>query len=628
MHGGNTGQVLFVDLGSGKISPERLAPRVYREFLGGYGLGARVIFSRQPKGVDPLGPDNILGFVTGPLVGTPAITGCRFTVCGKSPLTGTWGDSNCGGYFGPALKMTGYDAVFFLGQSPQPVYLYLGPEGVALHAADDLWGQDTFATEDELRRRHGRGTQVAAIGPAGERKSLIAAIINDYGRAAGRSGLGAVMGSKNLKAVAARGTLAVPLADPEAASGLRRQYITAMGKNPRVRHFNKYGTIDHVASSAFSNDSPVRNWAWAGVDFPEATRISDDALLEYQYKKYGCWQCNIVCGGHFRVESGPYKTESAHKPEYETCAMFGNNLLNANPESLIKINDICNRYGVDTISAGATIAWAIECFEQGLLTTADSGGATLEWGDDRTIVALTEALARGEGFGRLGELLARGSAAAAAAVGRGSEQYAIHVGGQELPAHDPKYAPSWGTYYVGDATPGRHTQLGLVTYENGPGLPGLELPVQIERHAYAGKGEWAAKIQNIMHAAYCCGVCMFAVQRMEVQGWPQFLSAVAGEEFALDDFELIGKRVAALRGAFNLREGIAPKTHFSMPDRAAGRPPLSKGPLEGITIDLETLTAEYFAAQGWDSLGRPTESTLRDLGLDDVADEVYGPPGE
>jgi aldehyde:ferredoxin oxidoreductase len=244
----------------------------------------------------------------------------------------------------------------------------------------------------------------------------------------------------------------------------------------------------------------------------------------------------------------------------------------------------------------------------------------LRWGDHETIVKLTELMAAGEG---LGALLQMGSAAAAKVIGRESEQYAIHVGGQELPAHDPKYAPSWGTYYVGDATPGRHTQIGLVTYENGAGLPGLELPVKIERHTYAGKGEWAAKVQNIMHAAYCCGLCMFAVQRMNVHGWPEFLTAATGEEYTIEDFERIGRRVAALRGAFNMREGIAPGTHFRLPDRAKGVPPLDKGPLKDITIDLETLTREYFAAQGWDKDGRPTAQTLQDVGLADVAAAVY-----
>jgi aldehyde:ferredoxin oxidoreductase len=612
--------MLFVDLTTREMTVTQPDYDLYRDYLGGYGLGARVIFDRQPGGVDPLGPQNTLGFTTGPLVGTPAITGCRFTVCGKSPLTGTWGDSNCGGYFGPALKMAGFDAVFFSGIAAEPVYLLCDVQGPQLLPAGDLWGRDAFYTEDELRRRHGGETKVACIGPAGERLSPIAAIINDYGRAAGRSGMAAVMGSKKLKAVAALGAGDVPLADPAAAAALRRKYIKEMAASPRVKHFNKYGTIDHVASSAFSNDSPVRNWSMAGVDFPTATKISDDALLAYQFGKYACWRCNIACGGKFRVKDGPYKTDDAHKPEYETCAMFGNNMLNDNVESLIKINDICNRYGVDTISAGATIAWAIECFQEGLLTTADTAGLELRWGDHAAIVEATQALAEGVGFGAV---LQMGSAAAARAIGRGTERYAIHVGGQELPAHDPKYAPSWGTYYVTDATPGRHTQLGLVTYENGPGLPGLTLPVAIERHQYKGKGEWAAKVQNIMHAAYCCGLCMFAIQRMDVNGWPAFLAAATGDVLTLDDFERIGRRVAALRGAFNMREGIAPKTHFKLPDRARGVPPLTKGPLEDVTIDLETLTSEYFAAQGWDELGRPTEVTLRELGLADVAAALY-----
>ncbi len=621
MSGGNTGKVLFVDLTRKKITLEEPEPSLYEDFLGGYGLGARVIYSRTDAKINPLGPENMLGFTTGPLVGTPALTGCRFTVCGKSPLTGTWGDSNCGGYFGPALKMAGYDAVFFSGTASEPVYLWIDNGKAELRSAKDLWGLDTFATEDVLRARHGERVQVASIGPAGEKLSLIAAVMNDKGRAAGRSGLGAVMGSKKLKAVAVLGTEPVPLAREDEARKIRQQYLKELDRDD-IRHFRKYGTIDHVASSAMSNDSPVKNWKGVGVrDFPAADKISDDAILRYEIKKYACWQCPIACGGLYRVPGGPYAVEETHKPEYETCAMFGNNLLNDNLESIIKMNDLCNRYGLDTISTGATIGYALECYEAGLIDKKDTGGLELTWGNHAAIVTLTEMIAKREVFG---DVLADGVVRAVERIGADSARFAVHVGGQELPAHDPKYAPSWGLYYQVDATPGRHTQLGLVPYDLGRAYRGLELDRKVEKYVYEGKGELAASVQDLLHAFYCTGVCMFAVQRINVNAWPEFLTAVTGKEYDLESLRRIGARVAALRQAFNIREGVE-ISKIQLTGRALGDPPLDGGPLEGITLDMPTMVKGYYTARGWDPrTGYPTAQALRALGLEDIAKDLAG----
>jgi len=673
MYGGVTGRILFVDLTSSQITVEKPPESLYRDYLGGYGLGARILFSRLAPGVDPLGPDNILGFTTGPLVGTPAIAATRFTVVTKSPLTGTWGDSNSGGYFGPALKFAGFDAVFISGRAARPVYLLIRAGRASLHDAAHLWGKDTNETEDLLKEEWGKEAQVASIGPAGEKLALISAIIHDKGRAAGRSGVGAVMGSKNLKAVVvappslSAGTVTLtksgskngdplstdktssanlfpasgssshtssndsdannsamapnrsftpyPLADPGRANDLRQKYLKELNR-PDVQHFRKYGTIDHVASSAFSNDSPVKNWAGVGViDFPQATAISDDALLAYQEKKYACWRCPLACGGIFAVKTGPYKALEVHKPEYETCAMFGNNLLNDNVESLIKLNDLCNRLGLDTISAGGTLGWAFELYEKGLLTKADTDGLELNWGNHAAAVTLTEKMGRREGFG---DLLADGSRTAAQRLRRGLE-YAIQIQGQELPAHDPKYAPSWGLYYQVDATPGRHTQYGLVLHEVRKGYIGLDLGEPVERYRYQGKGRLAARVQNLLHALYSAGVCLFAIQRMDINAWPEFLAAVTGHVYSLADLEHIGARIAALRQAFNLREGLR-VTEFRLPGRAVGNPPLPGGPLAGIRLDMDTMVKDYYQAQGWDSAtGRPKPERLRELGLEDVA---------
>ena len=361
---GYMGKNLWVDLSSGSIRAEALDEDLARDFIGGYGVGARVLYEHLPPGIDALGPLNILGFVTGPMTGTPCIEGNRSIVVCKSPLTGGWGDSNCGGTFGMALKAAGFDGIYLSGVAEQPVYLLIADGQAELRPAADLWGLDTNETEDALKARHGKKAGVASIGPAGEKLSLIAAIINDYGRAWGRSGVGAVMGSKRLKAVVVTGNQPVPLADPDAAQKLRKETL--------ARHtgaydlFTAYGTPGITADSSWSGDSPVRNWSGSGpTDFPQGKTAFDADMMRtaYQDRKYGCWMCSMACGGHWSVKSGPYHGTRHHQPEYETLSSFGSLLLNADVESIIKANEICNRMGLDTISAGAVIAWAMECYD-------------------------------------------------------------------------------------------------------------------------------------------------------------------------------------------------------------------------------------------------------------------------
>lgn len=617
---GNFGTILFVDLNSRRIESENLAPNIYRDYLGGYGLAVKMLYERMPAGVDPLGPDNILGFTTGTLVGTPAPSGLRFTVSAKSPLTGTWGDSNCGGYFGPALRSAGLDGIFIRGSSEQPVYLFIDDGRAELRDAGHLWGKDTTETEDLLKQELGHDVQVACIGPAGEQLSMIAAIIHDKGRAAGRSGLGAVMGSKKLKAVVVRGSQEVPMADKGRAKELRRKWVKALLAKPSAQKFRKYGTIDHVASSTFSNDAPVCNWVGVGVrDFPQAELISDDRILAYEVKKYACWQCPLACSGYYTVREGPYAVQNAHKPEYETCGMFGPNLLNDNIESIIKINDICNRAGVDTISAGATIGFAIECFEKGLIRAEDLDGIEPTWGNHAAIMQLTERLCFRQG--KAGELLADGTRAAANKIGHGSEKWAVHVGGQELPAHDPRYGPGWGTYYVVDATPGRHTQGGQNSYENGKGIEGLALP-KLQKYRPENRGEVAARTHNIFHALHSLGLCRQVLLRMNINAWLEFLEAVTGEAYTLELLEKIGARIGAMRQAFNLREGI-PVTKITIPARAYTEP-LDGGPLQGVVLDIETQIKEYYEYQGWEpETGRPARSRLKELGLEALIRDLY-----
>ena len=380
---GYMGKILNVDLSTGELTDETLDEALCRDFLGGYGIGAKLLYDRMEPGVDALGPDNLLGFFTGPLTGSPSIEGNRFVVVCKSPLTDTWGDANCGGTFGPHLKFAGYDGILFSGAAENPVYLNIEDGKAELHDAADLWGKDSNETEDILKERHGKKAEVACIGQAGENLSLVSAVMNDKGRAAGRSGVGAVMGSKKLKAISASGNAEVPLHDSDKADALRKEYMKKTGGAHSL--FVDYGTIGITGDSAMSGDSPVKNWGGVGpVDFSDGIKkFHQDTLIAYQDKKYGCWRCTMACGGHMSVkEDGPFKGVAHHKVEYETAAAWGTMTLADDFPALIKINELCNLYGFDTIGAGCTAAFAVECYENGILTKEDTDGLELNWGNE------------------------------------------------------------------------------------------------------------------------------------------------------------------------------------------------------------------------------------------------------
>jgi len=604
------GKVLLVDLTEGKLTDEALDEKLQRDFLGGYGIGARMLFSRQPGGVDPLGPANTLGFLTGPLTGTPALSGSRYVVVGKSPLTGGWGDANSGGYFGPHLKFAGYDGVFFTGASERPVYLHIDNGKAALKDAAGLWGKDSFQTEDALRAELGKDTEVACIGQSGEKLALIAAVMNNKGRAAGRSGVGAIMGSKKLKAIAVSGQAVVPLADEDRAKGLRTKYLGEL--RPVSQVFKTTGTPAFTVPSARSGDSPVKNWGGVGiVDFPDVDPINGEAVIARQEKKYACWQCPLGCGGHMKAGTGEYQYEAgAHKPEYETLCMFGSNCLNNDLESIIKVNDICNRYGLDTISTGAAIAFTIECFENGLITVKDTDGIEMTWGNHRSIVAMTDKLARREGFG---DVLADGVRVASEKIGKGSEQYAIHIGGQEIPAHDGKLGYHYATTYRLDATPARHTQ-----GSEGLAPPGL-LPA-FDAKSFTGRADAHRIGSNFNHVMNAAGLCMFMyISLPAAEAITNFISAVTGWDVTTEELLKTGERIANIRQCFNLREGLNP-LEFHVPQRSIGQPPQMEGPLAGVTVDEATLDGEYLRAMDWDQkTARPSKAKLAELGLDDVA---------
>ena len=614
MAGGYMGKMLFIDLSQGRLWEEVPDERMYRDFIGGYGIGARVMFDRQRPKIDPLGHEAYLGFVAGLLTGTPALFGSRYTVVGKSPLTATWGDANSGGDFGPYLKFSGYDAVFIGGISDEPVYLLIEDGRARLMKADHLWGKDTWQTGALLQGELGKDARIASIGPSGENLSLISCIVSKPGRVAGRSGLGAVMGAKRLKAVVVKGSQQVPLADKAKLEQVRRKTQRQLGGV--VQMYRQYGTCGFTAPLTQIGDTPVKNWAGSVVDFPNAAALSDESVIALQKRKYACWRCPIGCGGVMKAGTGKYRyAAGVHKPEYETLAAFGTMCLNDNLESIIKINDICNRYGVDTISAGCTIAFAIECYENGLITSKDTEGIELRWGNHEAMVAVTERLVRREGFG---DVLADGVKVAAEKIGKGAEEFAIHIHGQEVPMHDPKRFMNYAATYQLDPTPARHTQ-GSYGYRP---ASGLEFPAY-DRKSSAGRGEAHKMGSNLMHVVNCAGLCLFGYQCMDLSAVTESLSLATGWDYGLEDVLKAGERIANMRQAFNVREGLR-SGDFKVPNRVLGRPPPETGPVAGRSVDIETLGRDYLVAMDWDpDSGKPSRSKLQELGLEDVAQVLW-----
>ena len=656
------GRVLHVDLSAGRVEAEDFSEDVYQKRLSGVGLGAKVLWDRMRPGSDPLGPDNILGFTTGLLTGTKSLFTGRFTVVGKSPNSKGWGDANCGGFFSARLKGCGVDAVFFHGAGERPVYFYLDDNGAEIRDASDLWGLDTVETETRLKERYGKKAQIACIGPAGERLSFIAGICHDKGRYAARSGLGSVMGSKNLKAVVAAGTRKVEVADKARMAALSKDFRHRLNKLKILEPFlgdrlfgllgwftrknplfvrqpadlwrlmlGKFGTPSLTAMSAELGDSPIKNWGGVGyIDFPlkRSQKIGAQSILSRQVKKYGCHSCPLRCGGIMKVTDGPYPIEEMHKPEYETICAFGSLTLNNDLYSIFKVNDLVNRGGVDSISCGAVVAFAIECFENNILTKKDTGGLDLRWGNPEAVIRLTEMIINREG---LGDILADGVKPAAERIGLGAEKYAVHCGGVEPGMHDPKIDPGFAASYFCEPTPGRHTIASYMFLD----VQGLEnkfsrakkipaFSTRRHRFRYDGTGEALVVDSFFKMLVDGAGVCLFGTQVGGGMPLCEWLNAATGWDLSNDEYLVIGERIEQLRHAFNIREGFNPIRDFRPHPRVYGDPPSSRGPAKGVTIDVDTMAQSFYQALHWDlATGKPKLEHLKRLGLTDVAETLY-----
>jgi aldehyde:ferredoxin oxidoreductase len=602
-----TGKIAIINLKTKNNKVEEIPKQLYKEYLGGYGLGVALLMERMDPTVNALGPKNILGFATGYLTGTDAYIASRFMVFGKSPSTEGWGESNCGGYFGKKMKQAGFDVILFKEISSEPVYLFVDHGYPQVLKADWLWGKDCYETDDLLKEKHGKDCEIACIGPAGEKLSFIAGISTDKGRFAARSALGAVMGSKKIKAVVLKGNDPITLNDSEKMKKLRKKYLPVF-KEGWGKDLSLYGTSSSYKVALYAGDTPFKNWSSSVEEMKTPESVDAEGLVKYQIKRYGCSGCPICCGGYVDVKKGPFKTKTpVHKVQYETMGMFGPNLLNENIESLIKINDLCNRYGMDTIGCGSLCGFAIECFEKGLISKEDTDGIELNWGDPYSIIFLVDKIGKSEG---IGEILSKGFKEATKVFGKRSETYAIAVRNEALPSHDPRWSCSLALTYYSDATPARHTQ-GSITFPVG----GYEMPKFSNTDA-SGWSKYYKDNVILTQVLNSAGLCLFGYGILDYKTLPDFLEAADGRNWSIDELKEIGLRIYLLRHIFNLRAGVNFR-NFSFPKRVLGDPPLNSGATKGVCIDLSTMVDEYQKEMQFDPKTMfPKRDILEKLNID------------
>jgi aldehyde:ferredoxin oxidoreductase len=619
--GGYVGKVLRVDLSALTAKQEALPHEVARDFIGGAGFGIKYLFDEVDGGIDPLGAANKIIFSLGPFTGTSVPCASRMAVTAKSPLTGAVGMALTGGQFPTELKLAGYDALIIEGKAKTPTYISIRDGEVRFRSAGDLWGMNTTDCQriikDDLRDQNIR---VACIGPAGEHLSKISSIINEM-RAAGRKGLGAVMGSKNLKAIAVRGTGSVSVASPEKLKVAKGEMARAMKESPVLYPaFSKTGTPSNVDNTCALGIFPAKNWTATG-EFAPAREIGVEALKTRNVGREFCSGCPVGCSQLNLARTGLYSGILAEGPEFETMYSFGGQTGVDNVDAIIAADRLSDELGLDTISAGVAIGFAMELYEKGILLPEDTGGLDLRFGNHESMITLLRLMAYRQG---VGDLLADGAMAAARKIGRGSDKYAMHVKGLELPAYDVRGAKAHGLNYATSYTGADHNR-GYAFQE----IFGIPVPYGVNRFAAEGKGKLTKWNQDVRCAtADCPTMCVFildmAVPHMARENTAALLEAITGNAYTPDEIEKVGERINNLARAFNVREGFT-RTEDTLPERLMNEP-LRQGASKGNIIsrdDLALMLDEYYAARGWDrETGIPKREKLEQLGLGYAAEEL------
>ncbi len=612
MHG-YLGRILTVNLTTGEIGGERLDPEYAQLFIGGSGLAARYIYDLADGDTDPLGPENPLVFMTGPLVGTRAPSCGRYVICARSPQTHLWGESNVGGFLGPHLRFAGYDGMIIRGQALQPVYLLVRDGEAELRDASHLWGLDCYRTQETIKEELGDPSlRVACIGPAGEQLVKYASVMADGGRAAGRSGMGAVMGSKNLKAVACRGKGSVPLADKDAFDEVARETLAYVKDDVSTQVFNQTGTSGGANLCSMLGNMP--NKYFRQGTFEEVDNISGSTMAEtILVGTSGCFGCVVQCGREIHIAEGPYQLGPTDGPEYETVGALGSLLLIDDLAAVSYMNHLCNRYGLDTISTGVTLGLAHYLYEEGVIGGGHLGRLVPSWGDPEPAMKLIEMIAKREG---LGDLLAEGSLALAREFG--AEEMAAHVHGLEVGMHDPRASSGVTLSYLTSPRGACHNKSDAYLLEFGRTMEDIGLGF-VDRFEEEGKAAWLVRHQNWRSAGDALISCL--IVNFPVDGLVRMLGAATGWDVSLDSLLHAGERILTLKRALNLRWGLKTEDE-KLPGILLK--PLEEGGTAGYVPDVERLLTDYYEARQWDrKSGRPSPEKLEELELGGLAEELY-----
>ena len=610
---GYAGKIGWVDLTEGTTRIDDLDEDMARKYIGGKAMGAYLLLRHLPTKTPPYDPANILIFITGPLSGTNFPAAARSAVITRSPMTGTFLDSYCGGFFGPHLKRAGIDALVITGKAQKPVYILVDSGKITLEKADQVWGLSTFDTEAHLVKEHrkekGERISVASIGPAGEKMVRFANIVNDR-RCYGRGGAGAVMGSKNLKAVVLRGNQRPGMTDEAAfkdVAGRSRRKTAAHPLTGKEGHFPKVGTMMTLDLTNETGTLPTRNWQENTSEHAEV--INADAFIKHIIRPKSCYACPIGCSRETTAtQSGvEYKTEG---PEYETMYAFGPNCEIKEPEVVIAADKLCTDYGLDTISCGVVVGFAMECFEAGLLSSEETGSSDLAFGNGDALIDLIHLIGKREG---LGQILAEGVKRASEKI-NGSSEFAMHVKGLELPGYDPRGMKGQALTYAVSDRGGCHLRSNTLRTEI------IGKPRAYDRYVYDEKAEMIRELQ-LNYATYNCLIaCVFGTFALGGEDYAEALSAIMDWPVTAQEIRLIGEKALNLTRLFNIREGFT-RQDDTLPQRLFSQP-ATRGPSKGQVVDkaaFEMMLDEYYQCMGWDNNGVPTEDKLKELGLEKIA---------
>ena len=611
MIGGFHGKVLKVNLSTGSVGTVELSDNILKAFVGGSGLAAALLYDHLTKDLDPLSPDAPLLFITGPFTGSKVPSTSRYVIAGKSPLTGIWGESTSGGYFPVALKLTGFDGILITGRSPKPAYLWVHDGEAEIKDASDLWGLTTYETQAAIKEELGKDVKVACIGPAGENLVKFAAVINDEGRAAGRCGFGAVMGAKSLKAIAVSGNREPPAADPGKVAELAARALKEIESSPLTHSMRLYGTAGYITAGLSYGDTPAKYFR--DSVFP-AYKISGEALRErYYVKPLACAGCPIACGKI--IYFGKYGVEKVDTLEYETQAALGPLCGIHDLDTILYLNYLCNAYGLDTISAGVTIAFAMYLYERGVLSKEKLGGLALKWGDGAAVVEVLHRIIRREG---IGAVLAEGTRATALKLGVDPEEAAA-VKGLEVPMHDPRAFALQALTYMTSSRGACHMRPDYYLIDQGIEIPELGIKPSPRFASTPEKVEAFVKFQNIREVYDSLILCKFSP--ISLTTIAEFYTAITGIEVGPKDLDVLGERIYMIKRCINVRLGMG-KEDEKLPKIVLK--PIPRGGTAGNVPNVEELLKQYYSIRKIDpETGKPLKEKLEELGLTKQASDLW-----